>query len=338
MPPKKSSSSSRSEPMPGSTSGTDGTETPVTGDGGSPGTTAGTSTGTGGAGTTGATAGTSTGTSAGGTTKTRTPVITHIIYLCGFSEDSTMVAYMDQEQWTDLAHVTSLLVDDIKDFHTVKRDGTYEASPLKTHCRMFKCFLLYYKWRCDDMSTILDEDDVLGLFTRTLFLEYCGSADCYRDIQVAEGLTPAAPRGVKPTPGIAESLSSLTVQEFRRGVKRDKSHYDDLKDDKYFSSWNRGFAATARMHHTHLVLDETYAPNSEEEYAVFREMQVFMYAVFEEHLKTGKGKSLVSQYEEHHDAQSIYRELKKHALSSTAAQLSGDTLLQYITTTRYPVM
>jgi hypothetical protein len=45
----------------------------------------------------------------------------------------------------------------------------------------------------------------------------------------------------------------------------------------------------------------------------------------------------VSQYEETHDAQSIYRELKKHALSSTAAQLSGDTLLQYITTTRYPV-
>ena len=42
MPPKKSSSSSRSEPMPDSTSGndgTDGTETPVTGDGGSPGTT-----------------------------------------------------------------------------------------------------------------------------------------------------------------------------------------------------------------------------------------------------------------------------------------------------------
>jgi hypothetical protein len=65
-------------------------------------------------------------------------------------------------------------------------------------------------------------------------------------------------------------------------------------------------------------------------------MQIFMYAVFEEHLKTSKGKSLVSQNEETHDVQSIYRELKKHAPSSTAAQLSGDTLLQYITTTRYP--
>jgi hypothetical protein len=39
---------------------------------------------------------------------------------------------------------------------------------------------------------------------------------------------------------------------------------------------------------------------------------------------------------QHEKAQSIYKELKKHALSSTAAQLSGDTLLQYITTTRFP--
>jgi hypothetical protein len=60
-----------------------------------------------------------------------------------------------------------------------------------------------------------------------------------------------------------------------------------------------------------------------------------MYAVFQ-HLKTNKRKSLVSQFEATSDAQSIYRELMKHALNSTAAQLSGDTLLQYITTTLYP--
>jgi hypothetical protein len=61
-----------------------------------------------------------------------------------------------------------------------------------------------------------------------------------------------------------------------------------------------------------------------------------MYAILEEHLKTDKGKSLVSQFEATRDAQSIYKELKKHALNSTAEQLSGDTLLQYITTTRFP--
>ena len=66
-------------------------------------------------------------------------------------------------------------------------------------------------------------------------------------------------------------------------MKSDKSHYEDLKDDKYFNSWNRGFAATASMHQTHLVLDKNYSPTSEAEYAVFTEMQVFMYAVLEDH-------------------------------------------------------
>jgi hypothetical protein len=126
----------------------------------------------------------------------------------------------------------------------------------------------------------------------------------------------------------------LTVQAFRRGVKRDKADYKNLKDDKYFNSWSRGFVATDRMHHTELVLNEKCVPKNDDGKVVFKEMQIFTSAVFEEHLKTSKGKSLVSQYEETHDAQSIYRELKKHALSSTAAQLSGDTLLQYITTTR----
>jgi hypothetical protein len=115
-----------------------------------------------------------------------------------------------------------------------------------------------------------------------------------------------------------------------------EAHYENLKDVKYFNSWNRGFVATARMHHTDLVSNEKYVLKNDDEKVLLKEMQIFMYAVFEEHLKTSKGKSLVSQYEETHDAQSIYRELKKHALRSTAAQLSGDTLLQYITITSYP--
>jgi hypothetical protein len=61
-----------------------------------------------------------------------------------------------------------------------------------------------------------------------------------------------------------------------------------------------------------------------------------MYAVLDDHLKTDKGKFLVSQDEILRDAQIIYQELKRHALSSTAAQLYGDILLQYITTARYP--
>jgi hypothetical protein len=52
-----------------------------------------------------------------------------------------------------------------------------------------------------------------------------------------------------------------------------------------------------------------------------------MYAVLEEHMKNNNGKSLVSLFESDQDAQSIYRELKKHAKSLTAAQISGGFLL-----------
>jgi hypothetical protein len=48
---------------------------------------------------------------------------------------------------------------------------------------------------------------------------------------------------------------------------------------------------------------------------VFKEIQTFMYAVLEDHLKTDKVKSLVSHYESTRNAQIIYRELKKHALA-----------------------
>jgi hypothetical protein len=51
-----------------------------------------------------------------------------------------------------------------------------------------------------------------------------------------------------------------------------------------------------------------------------------MFAVMADHLTTDKGKSLASQYEGTRDAQSIYRELVKHALASTSAWLSGDDL------------
>jgi hypothetical protein len=91
-----------------------------------------------------------------------------------------------------------------------------------------------------------------------------------------------------------------------------------------------------KMHHTHLVLDETYVPKTDEEKAAFQEMQIFMYAVMEENLKTDKGKSLVSKYKVDNDAQSIYGELKKHGTSSTAAWLAGDTLMKYIINAKYP--
>jgi hypothetical protein len=61
-----------------------------------------------------------------------------------------------------------------------------------------------------------------------------------------------------------------------------------------------------------------------------------MYAVLEEPLKTDKGKSLVSQFEQEHDAQYIYRELKKHVLALNATQLSGWHFVTVDSAAQYP--
>ena len=255
-------------------------------------------------------------------------IIDHIIGICGFSDDSTMTEFIRDQGWAELSDVVMITLEEVADFKTVNDDGTYKAKPLNHHLCKFKGFLLMYHRKSRGLPAPLNKDDVLNI-TKEQFDEYCRSPDYHMDLQA--GLA-------TPTKATIPAAASdeLTASEFRRGVKRDKSHYTDLKDDKYFNSWNRGFVATAFMHHTHHVLDEKYVPKTSSEVHLFQEMQTFMYAVFEEHLKTDTGKSLVSQYETARDAQSIYRELKKHAKSSMAAQLSGDTLLKYITSARYP--
>jgi hypothetical protein len=65
-------------------------------------------------------------------------------------------------------------------------------------------------------------------------------------------------------------------------------------------------------------------------------MQTFMHADFEEHLNKDTRKLLVSEYEDKGDSQSIYCEIKKHAKSSAEAQISADSLLKYITSSRDP--
>jgi hypothetical protein len=243
--------------------------------------------------------------------KSKKPFIDHLQELCNFPKDSTMVKFMEQQEWSMLEDVTMIGLDDVKDFATYKDDGTFEAKPMLHHLRMFKGFLLFYNRMCRELSSILNEDEVMAVPIER-FKEYCGSPDYHADLEA--GLAPKRSNS-------APADGNMTPQEFRRSVKRDKTHYTDLKEDKHFNSWNRGFVATAFMHHTHLVLDENYVPTTANDIAVFQEIQTFMYAVLEEHLKTDKGKSLVSQYELDRDAQSIYRELKKHAKSSTAAQI-----------------
>jgi hypothetical protein len=76
----------------------------------------------------------------------------------------------------ELIHVTTIGLDEVKDFQTVRDDGvTYSAKPKLVYLCLFKCFLLYCKRQCRELCTTLSEDDVMYGFSRTRFEEYCGS-------------------------------------------------------------------------------------------------------------------------------------------------------------------
>jgi hypothetical protein len=127
----------------------------------------------------------------------------------------------------------SIGIYDFKDFHTIKDNGSYEAKPLTMHLRLFKGFLLYYRQRCNNFSMTLDEDDVMNLIINKPFNSYMISAELREDLDACES-------PIKPPPPTVSNMvtvtEGLTVQEFFRGNKRDKTHYKDLKYDKLFNT------------------------------------------------------------------------------------------------------
>jgi hypothetical protein len=90
-------------------------------------------------------------------------VINHIINVCGFPDDSTMVEYINKQQWTELAGVVMITLAEVGEFQLVNKDGLYVAKPMQHHVRCFKCFLLLYNQKRHDLSTTLDEEDVMDI-------------------------------------------------------------------------------------------------------------------------------------------------------------------------------
>jgi hypothetical protein len=72
----------------------------------------------------------------------------------------------------NLVHVVTVELEEFKDIHTVRSDGvTIKSWPLKTHCYMLKCFLLWFKQHNGAFYCTTSEDVVL-LLKKNVFDEY----------------------------------------------------------------------------------------------------------------------------------------------------------------------
>jgi hypothetical protein len=136
-----------------------------------------------------------------------------------------------------------------------------------------------------------------------------------------------------PTPGTGSKRD--LVSDFKRGIKRDISYFPTLKQDKQWDNWNRVTIAQARAQDVSSnVLNPQFAPTDPTEIALFQEQKKYMYAAFERHLQTDKGKALVRAQNATSNAQAIYKELSEYALRSTKASLDSASLLASITSAK----
>ena len=132
-----------------------------------------------------------------------------------------------------------------------------------------------------------------------------------------------------------KNKGSLSYSEtFKKSIKKDRSTYPTLREDKQWDKWNRSIKALARTHDCEEVFDTNYVPVGNDQEAAFQEKQKFIYSVFEDKVLTNTGKTLVRKFEETYDAQSIYKGLLHHSKESTQATIDIAELLTYITTVK----
>ena len=140
-------------------------------------------------------------------------------------------------------------------------------------------------------------------------------------------------KGVSKNNNFRSDNKSLAA-EFRKGVKRDKSAYTVLKDERNWDSWRRRTVATMHSHGCQNITNPLYKPTSVDETLLLREQNNFMYDVFATILQTMMGGHYVQMYEETRDAQSVWREYSYHMKTSTSADLQIEELMTTLTSLR----
>ena len=130
-------------------------------------------------------------------------------------------------------------------------------------------------------------DDEICAITRKQWLEY--RIMFGKTAKPAAMPTMHAPAPTTPSPTSVDN----ELQNFYRGVKRDKTQYPVLKDERKYDNWERSFLATARWHRIEHVFDRDYSPTDPKEQTLFDEQKKFAYSVLDATLLTDKGKSLV---------------------------------------------
>ena len=249
----------------------------------------------------------------------------HVLHVVmKLSVDCALDLFLQQNQVENIFDMITFNDNEIDKF--VYEDPTsliyVDVPPFqKSLVRMFKLFL--YKNMVDNNNHLTNQD-VLQ-FTHDEWTQF--RMDSLK-INPTIGTTG---NGTK----IGSNNLNSELQNFIKGVKRDKTQYQEIKDERHFDNWQRSFLATVRSHRIENVFNSTYVPSTPEEKLLFQEQLKFAYTVLDATLKTDMGKALVRKYEYTFDAQKIWQEFVADARNSTKAQIASSDILSYITSAKY---
>jgi hypothetical protein len=141
-----------------------------------------------------------------------------------------------------------------------------------------------------------------------------------------------------PTTTTATTTSTTStanpVDQFKKGIKRDKALFPKLRSEQFFESWLVDFMAEGNSQGMENIFDETYSPTDANDIEVFRLQKIYMYSVFTSTLLSDKGKEIVRLHRTDSDAQAIWTKLIAHMKTSTSANIAKEELAIFFSTSK----
>ena len=258
-------------------------------------------------------------------------VITDVLDL---DESDDLISSLDEHQCRSIDDIIVLRDSDIDTLATTNKDGTSQCVPLfkRNLIKVLKSWN-YHLLISEEIKRV-DWDNPTYV-NQESFDEY--RVSLYDPDNPARAMsrsvTKSPPGSIISTTNNASNLGnkSSPAQDFRRGIKRDKTHYTVLKDEKQWTTWKNQTESTAFTHGCENILDSEYLPSTVNDVELFDEQQKFMYDVFLMILQTDRGKHYTRVHKTRKDAQSVWRDYVAYMSTSTKADLEIEGLVQKIT-------
>jgi hypothetical protein len=252
----------------------------------------------------------------------------------GFDDDDLLMKALDGDGFDSLHDVLTLTDDQIDALAYEEEEGVLRCPPLASRNKL----RILRSWGFHLQSVqVTRRVNWMDQFTVN-----SDEWDEYRvAIYVPAGMpsTPTTPPvgiSINNTPPSAPRLAPTAnpASDFRRGNKRDKSHYTELKDEKQWDEFKRTTMATVYAHGCENVINPSFVPGTADEIALFEEQRRFMYDVWTTIFKTPMGKHFVRLHEGTRDAQAVWRDYLSYMRSSTRADMEIEDLMTLLTSLR----